>query len=136
MICSKKNDQRERCYLTCSNTLTKNLLNWVPQDSIDTGNKFVKNNCSVSVSLDLTNDFSPNDIKTLSMGPKFIPKDNNTGNEKLHKNVETWGEEIFIYLTVKTYRKDELTHIRSKNNITRRKLLLSRKQIKATVWSL
>ena len=88
----KKNDQRERCYLTCSNTLSKKLLNWVPQDSIDTGNKFVKNNCSVSDSLDLTNDFSPNEIKTLSMGPQFIPKDNKTVNEKLHKNVETWGK--------------------------------------------
>ena len=130
------NDQRERYYLTCSNTLSKKLLNWVPQDSMDTGNKLVKNNCSVSDSVDLTNDLSANEIKTLSMGPKFSPKDNETLNEKLHKKMETWGEAIFKYLTIIQYRKDELTNIRNKNNIKGRKLLLSGKQIKATVWSL
>ena len=84
--------------------------------------------------MDLTNQLSPNEIKTLSMGPKFIPKNNKTVNQMSHKYVEMWRE-MFKYLTVKLYRKNELTHIQSIKNI-KKKIFLSSKQIKATVWSL
>ena len=124
-------DQAERYYLTCSNTLSKKLLIWVPEDSIDTGNKIVKHNSTISDSLDLTDQLSPNGIKTLSMGPQFIPKDNKTVNEKLHKNLETWGEELFKNLTVKPYRKDELTHLRNIDNIKRKKNINKKKADKS-----
>ena len=69
------NGQTECYYLTCSNTLSEKLLNLVPQDSIDTGNKITKHNCTISDSVNLTNQLSPKEIQTLSMGPEFIPKD-------------------------------------------------------------
>ena len=81
--------------------------------------------------MDLTNQLSPNEIKTLSMGPQFIPKDSKTVNEMLQKNVETWGEEMFKYLPVKPYRKDELTHIRKINNIKRKRNIIIKKADKS-----
>ena len=48
-------------------------------------------------------------------------------NEKLHENVETWGDEMFKYLTFKPCRKDELTHIRNINNIKKKKNSIIRK---------
>ena len=66
--------------------------------------------------MDLTNQLSPNEIKNLSMGPK----NNKTVNQMSHKNVEMWRE-MFKYLTVKLYRKNELTHIQSIKNIKKKK---------------
>ena len=60
-------------------------------------------------------------------GPKFIPKDNKTVNEMLHKNVEMWGGEMFKFLTVKPYRRDELIHIRNIKNIQKKKNIIIKK---------
>ena len=102
-------------------------MKWIPGSMLDTGTNIIKHICSIPDALDLSKQLSKKEIKTLGMGPKFIPKDNKTLQQMFENNIRLWEGERFRHTKINKYRPEELTHINNTRTIRRRKGVIIKK---------
>ena len=105
----------------------------MPQHMIETGTNIIKHKCTIQDAVDLSKQLSKSEMKTMEMGPKFIPKDNKSMEKMRTNNVNLWGGEMFKYIMIKQYGRNELIHVKNIRAIKNKKDVIIKKADKGNV---